>query len=91
MQWFYLIALTIAFAMAAKSLWNVEQVLSIAALLTSLITFLLALITASAWGQLVMTALLLALYRHLRFSLPRYSPYQVPNPMLASVSPSSQN
>ncbi len=73
MQWFYLIALTLAFAMAARSLWKVEQVLSLSALLTSLITFLWALTAAPAWGQLVMTALLFALYRMSGISLPRYS------------------
>lgn len=73
MQWFYLIALTIAFATAARSLWKVEQVLSLSALLTSLITFLWALTAAPAWGQLVMTALLFVLYRMSGFSLPRYS------------------
>ncbi len=73
MQWFYLIALTLAFAMAARSLWKVEQVLSLSALLTSLITFLWALTAAPAWGQLVMTALLFAVYRMSGFSLPRYS------------------
>ncbi len=73
MQWFYLIALTLAFAIVARSLWKVEQVLSLSALLTSLITFLWALTAAPAWGQLVMTALLFALYRMSGFSLPRYS------------------
>lgn len=77
MQWFYLITLTVTFAIAAKVLWKTEQVLSVAALLTSLITFLWALTAAPAWGQLVMTAMLFALYRFPGLSLTRYSQYQV--------------
>ena len=73
MQWFYLIALTIAFALTASSLWKVEQVLSLSALLTSLITFLWALTAAPAWGQLMMTVFLFVLYRMSGIPLPRYS------------------
>ena len=62
MQWFSLIALTITFALAARSLWKVEQVLSLSALLTSLMTFLRALSIAPAWGQLVIIVLLSTLY-----------------------------
>ena len=77
MQWFYLIALTTTFAIMAKALWKTEQVLAVAALLTSLITFLWALTVAPAWGQLTMTAMLFALYRFPGFSLARYSQYQI--------------
>ncbi len=77
MQWFYLIVLTITFALVARSLWKTEQVLSLSALLTSLITFLWALTIAPTWGQLVMTALLFVLYRLSGFSLPRYSQNQI--------------
>jgi hypothetical protein len=72
MQWFYLITLAVALGMTAKSLWKVEQVLSIAALLTGLISFVWAFITAPSWGQLVITILLFSIYS---FQPPTFSKY----------------
>lgn len=77
MQCFYLIALTFAFGLISRYLWKVEQVLSVAALLSGIITFFWAFTIAPAWGQLVMTTFLFALYRLPGWALLAYSERRV--------------
>ncbi len=63
MDWLYFMAVTIALWMTARYLWKVEQVYSIAALLTGCLCLVWGFTCTPALGQLVITAVLAGLYR----------------------------